>query len=161
MPPTTRDVEDLVTALFTVADGLRRARRRIPDAAALSVLQMLTWAERHHPGRPVHPSDLATALDVHRSAVTRHLQALERSGHITLTADQADGRSWVVSLTGSGRAEVDRLTRVGLDRFATVVADWDAADVQTLARLLTRFARSQAEVAQRDPAPVRARRPRS
>ena len=67
----------------------------------------------------------------------------------------------MVSLTGSGRAEVDRLTRVGLDRFATVVADWDAADVQTLARLLTRFARSQAEVAQRDPAPVRARRPRS
>jgi DNA-binding MarR family transcriptional regulator len=133
---------------------------RIPNAAILSVLQALAWAERHHPDRPVRPSDLAAALDVHRSAITRHLQALEQAGHVTVTADSEDGRSWVVGLTDTGRAEVARLTETGMDRFAAFVADWEAADVQTLSRLLMRFERSRAEVAQREPAPERPRRRR-
>ena len=44
MPPSRRDVEELVAALFTVSEGLRRARMRIPNAAILSVLQALAWA---------------------------------------------------------------------------------------------------------------------
>ena len=42
--PTRHDVEQLVAALFAVTSGLERARRQIPDAAALSVLQVLAWA---------------------------------------------------------------------------------------------------------------------
>jgi DNA-binding MarR family transcriptional regulator len=154
---TRQDVEQLVAALFAVTSGLDRARRQIPDAAALSVLQVLAWAERQEPAQKIRPKDIAAALGVHRSAVTHQLQALEEDGQVTLTVDPADRRSWFVALTDTGRQELDRLTTIGLDRFASFVADWDAQEVRTLTRLLIRFDASKAEVGRRTP-PSRARR---
>lgn len=155
--PTRQDVEQLVAALFVVTSGLERARRQIPDAAHLSVLQVLAWAERNQPAQQVRPKDIATALSVHRSAVTHQLQALEEAGQVALTVDPADRRSWFVALTDAGRQELERLTTVGLDRFAAFVADWDAREVRTLTRLLVKFDASKAEVGRRSP-PSRARR---
>jgi DNA-binding MarR family transcriptional regulator len=157
--PTRQDVEQLVAALFAVTSGLERARRQIPDAAALSVLQVLAWAERQQPAQQVRPKDIATALGVHRSAVTHQLQALEETGQVTLTVDPADRRSWFVALTDAGRAELDRLTTIGMDRFALFVADWDAEEVRTLTRLLVKFEASKAQVGRRSP-PSRTRRRR-
>jgi DNA-binding MarR family transcriptional regulator len=157
--PTRQDVEQLVAALFALTSGLERARRQIPDAAALSVLQVLAWAERNDPSQRVRPKQIATALGVHRSAVTHQIQALERSGQVTLTVDAADRRSWFVALTAAGRQELDRLTMIGMDRFASFVADWDAQEVRTLTRLLVKFEASKAEVGRRAP-PSRARRRR-
>src|SRR4029450_11493886 len=101
--PTRQDVEQLVAALFAVTSGLDRARRQIPDAAALSVLQVLAWAERQGPAQKIRPKDIAAALGVHRSAVTHQLQALEEDDQVTLTVDPADRRSWFVALTDTGR----------------------------------------------------------
>jgi DNA-binding MarR family transcriptional regulator len=157
--PTRQDVQQLVAALFAVTSGLDRARRQIPDAAALSVLQVLAWAERQQPAQQVRPKNIATALGVHRSAVTHQLQALEEAGQVTLTIDPADRRSWFVALTDTGRAELDRLTTVGMDRFALFVADWDAHEVRTLTRLLVKFEASKAQVGGRAP-PSRTRRRR-
>jgi DNA-binding MarR family transcriptional regulator len=155
--PTRQDVEHLVAALFAVTSGLERARRQIPDAAALSVLQVLAWAERNTPAQQIRPKDIASALGVHRSAVTHQLQALEEAGQVTLTVDPADRRSWFVALTDTGRQELERLTTIGLDRFASFVADWDAQEVRTLTRLLVKFDASKGEVGRRAP-PSRARR---
>jgi MarR family transcriptional regulator, temperature-dependent positive regulator of motility len=149
--PTRQDVEQLVAALFAVTSGLERARRQIPDAAALSALQVLAWAERQQPAQQVRPKNIATALGVHRSAVTHQLQALEETGQVTLTVDPADRRSWFVALTDAGRAELDRLTTIGMNRFALFVADWDAHEVRTLTRLLVKFEASKAEVGRRQP----------
>jgi DNA-binding MarR family transcriptional regulator len=157
--PTRQDVEQLVAALFAVTSGLERARRQIPDAAALSALQVLAWAERQQPAQQVRPKNIATALGVHRSAVTHQLQALEETGQVTLTVDPADRRSWFVALTDAGRAELDRLTTIGMNRFALFVADWDAHEVRTLTRLLVKFEASKAEVGRRAP-PSRTRRRR-
>jgi DNA-binding MarR family transcriptional regulator len=157
--PTRQDVEQLVAALFAVASGLERARRQIPDAAALSVLQVLAWAERQEPPQQVRPKQIAAALGVHRSAVTHQLQALEEAGQVTLSVDPADRRSWFVALTDTGRQELDQLTTIGLDRFAAFVAGWDAQEVRTLTRLLAKFDASKAEVGRRAP-PSRARRRR-
>lgn len=147
--PSRTDVQQLVAALFTVSSGLERARRKIPDAASLSVLQVLGWAQRAD--QRLRPSEIATALGVHRSAVTHHLQALEQAGHVTLTVDPADRRSCFVTLTESGRRETERLTQAGLDRFAGFVQDWDADEVRTLVRLLVKFEESKTEFAKRSP----------
>ena len=158
--PTRQDVEQLVAALLAVTSGLERARRQIPDAAALSVLQVLAGAERQQPAQPVRPKQIASALGVHRSAVTHQLQALEETGQVTLRLDPADRRSWFVALTDAGRAELDRLTSIGMDRFGLFVADWDAQEVRTLTRLLGKFDASKAEVGRRQPpSPTRRRRP--
>src|SRR4029450_9407120 len=126
--PTRQDVEQLVAALFAVTSGLERARRQIPVRPHLSVLQVLAWAERQEPVQQVRPKQIAAALGVHRSAVTHQLQALEEAGQVSLTVDPADRRSWFVALTDTGHAELERLTTIGLDRFASFVADWGARE---------------------------------
>jgi DNA-binding MarR family transcriptional regulator len=82
------------------------------------------------------------------------VQALEAAGHVDVTADLDDGRSCFVSLTAAGREEITRLTQIGLARFASFVADWDAEEVRALARLLTKLVASQAKVNRREPRPV-------
>lgn len=141
MEPTREDVQELVVALFTVAAGMERARRRIRTANALAVLQIVAS------GR-VRPSDIAIALGVHQSSITRQVRALEQAGQVRLAADPGDGRAYFVNLTDAGRDELGRLTELGLDRFAAFVADWDAEEVRTLARLLTRLEHSKAALTQ-------------
>lgn len=141
MKATRGDVERMVVALFTVTGGLERARRKKKDAARLAVLQTVAM------GEGVRPSDVAGALDVHPSQVTRQVKALESSGHVRVEADPADRRSCFVSLSPEGKAEVERLREVGMGRFTAFVADWDAEDVRELTRLLVKFETSKAAVA--------------
>ncbi|MDQ1645946.1 MAG: hypothetical protein QOJ50_2130 [Cryptosporangiaceae bacterium] len=149
MPPSPDDVARLVNALFTVASGLDRARRNIPDAAALAVLQIVGTVDRDEPGRGVRPSELAQVLGVHRSAITHHLHTLTGAGHVSLATDPHDRRSSIVSLTPSGRAETTRLAAQGMARFASFVADWTPAEVNDLAGLLEKFERSKTSAAQK------------
>lgn len=136
----------MVAALFTVSGGLERARRKKRDAARLAVLQIVAWGER------VRPSDVATALEVHPSQITRQVKALEDTGHVHVEPDPQDRRSCIVSLTDAGKAEVTRLSEVGMTRFEKFVADWDAEDVREFTRLLTKFEQSKAAVAEEEEA---------
>lgn len=146
--PDRSDVQNLVVALFTTNAGLNRARRRSKGASALTVLQVL----EHRDG--VRPSEIAAALQVHPSFVTRQVQELEEAGSVTARVDGADRRSCLVALTEQGELEVQRLREVGLARFASFVADWDAAEVRELTRLLTKLEASKAAVADQE-RPVR------
>jgi DNA-binding MarR family transcriptional regulator len=153
MSPSRSDVEQLVAALFTVVGGVSRARKKIPDAAMLAVLQVVGAAMDRPPEQRIRPSEIAQILEVHRSAVTHQLQALQKAGQITLTVDPADRRSSMVELTDQGKAEVENLTATGLDRFASFVADWTSEEVQDLTRLLIKFEESKAAAVARTPPP--------
>lgn len=141
MPPSQADVHAMVAALFTLTAGMERARRQRRAAATLSLLQLV--AER----QPIRPSEIADRQDVHPSLITRQVRDLEDAGHVQVTADPADGRSCLVTLTPAGTRELQRLTQVGLDRFALFVADWQPRDVRTLTALLDKLRNSIAAVA--------------
>ncbi len=79
--------------------------------------------------------------------MTRQVQELEDSGYVEVRIDPADARCLRVSLTRSGAREQQRLVQVGLDRFASFVADWEPDDVRTLTALLEKLERSKAAVA--------------
>jgi DNA-binding MarR family transcriptional regulator len=133
MKPRRADVERMVSALFTLNAGLDRARRRSSGAARLSVLQVLAGSQG------LHPSAIASALDVSPSLVTRHVQGLEEDGFVEVTQDAADHRSCVVALTTDGYEELQRLQQVGVARFESFVAGWDASDVTSFTRYLERL----------------------
>jgi DNA-binding MarR family transcriptional regulator len=137
MSPTNSDVKQMVSALMTLVQGIERAKRR-GLASQLVSLQVIAAHKQ------VQPSTLSAKLGLHQSTVTRQIQAFERAGLVELVANPADGRSCFVKLTKAGRAEVNRLTRIGLERFALFVKEWDAADVRTLSRLLVKMERSMA-----------------
>jgi hypothetical protein len=88
-----RDVEEMVIALFTLVGGLERARRRSPGAAALSLLQVIAGHGQ------IRPSEIAAALQVHPSLVTRQVRDLEADGYAEVTANPGDHRSCLIRLT--------------------------------------------------------------
>jgi DNA-binding MarR family transcriptional regulator len=141
MAPSKADVHAMVTALFTLTAGMERARRQRKAAGTLSLLQLVAGRQ------PIRPSEIAEVQDVHPSLVTRQVRELEDAGHVQVAADPADGRSCLVTLTPAGTGELQRLTQVGLDRFALFVADWSPGDVRMLTTLLDKLRNSIAAVA--------------
>ena len=144
MPPSRDDVRVMVDALFTMNAGIERARRQRKGVATLSLLQVIASREA------IRPSEIADLQQVHPSLVTRQIRELEDAGYVQVTADPADGRSYLIALTAAGQDELRRLTEIGLDRFALFVADWDPGDVQVLGGLLQKLVQSTAAVSARE-----------
>jgi DNA-binding MarR family transcriptional regulator len=142
----------MVAALFTMNAGLERARRERKGASTLSLLQVIADHER------IRPSEIADLQQVHPSLVTRQVRELEDLGYVNVSADPADGRSYLVALTSAGSAELSRLVQFGLKRFALFVKDWEPEQVRTLTELLEKLRTSMATVSAREQRPPGARR---
>jgi len=144
MKPNDEDVQNLVTALFTVMEGIKRATKKSPAASRLTVLQMVAA----RPG--IRPSEIATELGLNQSSITRQVQDLEAKGHVAITPDLQDQRARSLTLTNAGQDMLEELTQFGLKRFASFVANWEAEEVRTLTRLLMKFEECKAAVAKQE-----------
>ena len=148
MPERESDVESLVVALFTLNAGLDRARRERKSASALALLQVVPA------DRPIRPSEIAARQHVEQSLVSRQVREMEDAGYLEVQANPDDGRSCLVSLTPAGANERRRLTKMGLERFALFVQDWESADVRSLTALLEKLQASMADVNRSEERPV-------
>jgi DNA-binding MarR family transcriptional regulator len=147
---------DSVRRLVGQVEGLvgeaQRGIARNTDAPRVAVLGVVAGEG------PVRPGAVARRLDMAPSSVTRHVQALEDAGQLSVRPDPDDARTCLLELTPAGRAELDELAQVGAQTFAAVVEDWPDDDLEALARLIGRLRRDWAEreeTARRRPAPDR------
>lgn len=134
MQANREEVRQLADAVFTLVEGARRGMARAFDVTRIGLLRLTAGDE------PVRPSDVADALDVNPSTVTRYVRALEDEGFVRVTADPADRRSCLIAATDQGLAELARGDDAGLDVFTSVVHDWSAEDVREFTRLIGRLA---------------------
>lgn len=139
MKPKRQDIERMVSALMAALGSTERASRK-GNANRLMTLYAIGMSSESN------PKTISEVLGLHPSSATRQIQALEKEGHVKVNAAPEDGRSCRVALTESGRAEITRLHEIGMQRFATFVAKWDAAEVRELARLLEKLESSKAEI---------------
>ena len=103
------------------------------EGSGLGVLHHLTAVG------PTRLSRLAELLGLDPSTTSRHVSALERSGHVERVADPDDRRAWLVQASESGHQAFQHaraLRNALLDR---VLGDWDPAEVDALAAALARF----------------------
>jgi DNA-binding MarR family transcriptional regulator len=145
--PSHSEIESLVAALFTLNSGIDRARRERKAASSLSLLQVVPADDG------IRPSEIAARQHIHQSLVTRQVREMEDAGYLRVTANPADARSCLVSLTPAGAAELNRLTQIGLERFGLFVQDWTLDEVRTLTALLGKLQRSMADVNASDSRP--------
>lgn len=148
MKPTSDDLRALAASLMAVSAGLQRTLRGSGDSSALAILA--SAAQRSD----LRPSEVANALGVHQSSITRQVRSLETAGHVTLVEDPADRRSCFIRITDSGRKEVERLDQTGLERFAAFVDGWDAEEVRELGRMLSKLEVAILEFKRRERAPA-------
>ncbi|MDN5856140.1 MAG: MarR family transcriptional regulator [Actinomycetia bacterium] len=88
----------------------------------------------------MRPSALSSALGTGRANITKITNRLVEAGLVVRMASPADDRGVLVALTAAGRAIGERIMANAAAMFREALAGWDAADVDTLRRLLARLA---------------------
>jgi DNA-binding MarR family transcriptional regulator len=89
---------------------------------------------------PVRGSELADALGLDRTTVTRHLDELERRGLVDRRPDDRDRRAMRISLTPKATDHLDATRADNRQRIKRMCADWTPEERRSFADLLTRFA---------------------
>jgi DNA-binding MarR family transcriptional regulator len=85
-------------------------------------------------------SDLAAKLELDASTASRHVRALEQAGLIRRSADPDDGRAFRVELTEDGAREWETSFNRRMELLSQAMNGWDDSDIETFAKLMTRFA---------------------
>jgi DNA-binding MarR family transcriptional regulator len=88
---------------------------------------------------PMRSSDLAGAMNLDHSTVSRHLAHLEESGFIDRAPDPVDGRAHLVAVSATGRELADQVIATRVRHLEQVIDTWSDNDRDDLSRLLTRF----------------------
>ncbi|MDO8308182.1 MAG: MarR family transcriptional regulator [Actinomycetota bacterium] len=138
------------------------------NASAIGALTDLLWVMHrsrmlHQQGAPgtalvmhlvrrgaMRSCDLASAMNLDQSTVSRHLAHLDSAGLVNRSPDPADGRAQLVAATEAGREHAHRLIATRVREFEQIVGAWPAGDRSDFARLLTRFSEEFADQMQPD-----------
>jgi len=132
---TDDDFRRLANALLGASHLLlRHPQRGDPEPAAFAVLATLCH------GAAPRPSELASAVRLDLSTVSRHAQALEADGYLVKVRDPRDGRSCRLKATAAGRAAVSRALARRAEFFRRATSRWPPQDLRTLVALLARLA---------------------
>ncbi|MEU0009173.1 MarR family transcriptional regulator [Streptomyces sp. NPDC006314] len=93
------------------------------------------------PGGRMRRVDLAEALGLTASGVTRGLAPLERIGLVTRVPDARDARVAYASLTGTGRQRLQEMLATAEETATEIFAGaaWVQEDIALLSGLLTRL----------------------
>ena len=132
---TAAEQDDLFGQLLQVVRALKRVSPPGPvDGPMLGFLLELRRLA------PVRHSDLAAAIGLDASTVSRHVSALGREGWVAREPDPGDGRASRLALTEAGEAVLEEAVsgrRYVLDE---ATRGWKATERSELARLLHRLA---------------------
>lgn len=132
-PLTDEEFRDLGKAVGTLIHRVMRLRQD-SDQGTVTVLSMLAKCG------PVRASDLAHDLTLDLSTVSRHVQALERTGYIEKVPDPTDRRAMTLHVTAEGKDHVEQLWERRILQMREGLENWDPAELRTLSRLLGRYA---------------------
>ncbi len=122
-------VIDLVRTSRSV--GHRRTQALGPSGTPYAALKCLSQ-------RDARPGDLATALGVSPSVISRALVPLEQAGLVERRHDAGDARAWVLTLSDLGRQTLEEQHAEHIRLFVDAVADWDDEEIRTATTALTR-----------------------
>lgn len=87
---------------------------------------------------------LGRHLGLDKSSISGLVDRAERRGLVTRTVSATDRRAVHVAITDAGRRLTDEIAASFADRIATLVADLPGTDRETLTRLATRIAATDA-----------------
>lgn len=124
----------MLSALMTVGRLMRQ--RQADDQVDSGTFWLIKTVA--HTG-PLRISDLATAVHLDTSTVSRHVAQLERTGLVVRTADPADGRAQLVGISDDGRRLLDEAFQRRRDLLESALSGWDSHDVAEFERLLAKF----------------------
>src|ERR1043165_7912826 len=148
MQETPRDTaleEDLRNGLRGLLKTIRLLRRRWTGAHAdlpagvMPLLAQIDESTAANPGRPgCHLKDLAEALALDTSTVSRSISGVVALGFVERVADEHDRRACLITLTPAGVAALAASRDWYHEVFAETLAGWDRDELRTFAAQMLR-----------------------
>jgi DNA-binding MarR family transcriptional regulator len=135
-PGAPATAEEAVVGLLMQAG--RKLRTRHPEDQVDPSTFALAKALMCHDGMRL--SDLAAAVELDASTVSRQIKQLEDKQIIERTPDPADGRASLIRLTPEGVEQVQAAMRRRFERIRQALEPWNDSDKTALKDLLTRLA---------------------
>ena len=140
MPTDASRTEDAAALLSAVtllvrttrAVGTRRTQALGPSGTPYAVLKTLSQGE-------ARAGDLATALAVSPSVISRALVPLEQAGLIERRHDADDARAWRLGLSDLGRQTLAEQHAEHVRLFVDALVDWDDEELRSATRSLSRI----------------------
>jgi DNA-binding MarR family transcriptional regulator len=136
------DVEHELSNLFRRARSasMMMARRVHPemDAAGYALISQIELGTSSG-STGVRASDVAQALGLDKSTVSRGLSQLESLGLIERVGDPDDGRARLLRLTETGTERFGAMRIQRQAEFRALLDRWESPDLAALARLLARL----------------------
>lgn len=119
------EAERVQTAFSSVVRELGLLRPdTTPCGQPISVAQAHALGELHERG-PLTQQEMASALRVQKSTVSRLVDQLESDRLATRAPNPADGRSVLISLTSNGRRRAERLADARRELFVRLLDQLD------------------------------------
>ncbi len=82
---------------------------------------------------------LARRIDVNRTTMVKLIDRLQNAGYVTRTRNPANRRTYLLSLTASGRTALEHMRQVASDHDARITAALTPAERERLTSLLNRL----------------------
>lgn len=90
-------------------------------------------------------SELAAALEVDKSAITRHLKTLEGDGVITRKVNEKNNREVIVELTTKGKNEIENCVAARENILSNIFINLSDYEIDELKILLEKISRTRTE----------------
>jgi DNA-binding MarR family transcriptional regulator len=130
---------DLERELIRLARAARRAARRVTDTTpGLDHSGYVLLAATDRLGA-AHAGEIADVLGLDKSTVSRQLSLLADRGLVERTADPADRRAQVVSLSGHGRERLETARAAHRADLETVLVGWTPQELEGAVAVLSRL----------------------
>jgi DNA-binding MarR family transcriptional regulator len=141
--PRTDAVATIRTSLGELLGAERRLRARDQQRrdrmTYAQTRALIALADSGGTSADVSAGQLAKAADLHPATVTAMLDLLEEEGLVVRRRSDADRRCVLVALTPEGQALLERKRAEWSGQWDEMLAEVDAADIETAARVIQRL----------------------
>jgi DNA-binding MarR family transcriptional regulator len=127
-----RQTEDVARALLLCMGLLRRRLRQVPVADALTFPETAALG-RLDRGGPAAAADLARQEQISPQSMGATLSELEARGLVRRKPDPGDGRRILLSISATGRRELNRRRNARVEQIKKGLADFTESELAQLA----------------------------